>query len=368
MKVAIIHDYLNQYGGAERVVEVLHEIFPRAPVYTSIYLPENMSDSFKSMDIRTSFMQKLPFLNKHFKKYLLLYPKAIKSFDLKEYDLALSSSSTFAKGINIDKKTCHICYFYTPTRFIWDHDNYMAREDLGKAFRATLPVVVKKLKKWDLDAVKGVDWFVAISKVVKERIKKYYGRDSTVIYPPVETSKFVVSGSEKKYFLVVSRLNPYKKIDLVIEAFSKLPYKLKIVGTGQYMQTLKKMARTNNIEFLGKLSDGKLADAYSRCRAFIFPGEEDFGIAPLEAQASGRPVIAYGSGGALETVADQTTGLFFKTSSPDSLVEAVEKFVGIEKKFKPETIRKHALTFAKEIFKARLLEFVEQKYKKYNRI
>ena len=366
MKVAIIHDYLNQYGGAERVVEVLHEVFPRAPIYTSIYIPENMPESFKSMDIRTSYMQKLPFLNKHFKKYLLLYPGAFRSFKLKEYDLVLSSSSSFAKGINIDKKTCHICYCYTPTRFIWDHDNYMSREDPGRAFKAIIPIAVKKLKKLDLEAIKGVDYFAAISKIVKDRIRKYYNRDSIVIYPPVETSKFKISGGEKKYFLIVSRLNPYKKIDLAVEAFSRLPYKLKIVGTGPYMQTLKKMAVSKNIEFLGKVSDAKLADAYSRCRAFIFPGEEDFGIAPLEAQASGRPVIAYAAGGALETVDGKTTGLFFKTASAKALIEAVERFTKDEKKFKPDEIRKHALNFSKEIFKAGLLEFVEQKYKKYN--
>lgn len=362
MKAAIVHDYLNQYGGAERVVEVLHEVFPKAPIYTSIYLSNNMPDSFRNMDIRTSFMQNLPFLNKHFKKYLLLYPKAMKSFNFKEYDLVISSSSTFAKGINVEKKTCHICYCYTPTRFIWDHDNYIAKENLGRIFKAVLPLAVRKLKKRDLEAAKSVDYFIAISEIVKKRIKKYYGRESIVIYPPVETSKFMVSGKEKKYFLVVSRLNPYKKIDLVIEAFNKLPYELKIVGGGPYMETLKKMAKSENIKFLGKISDEKLTKIYSGCKAFIFPGVEDFGIAPLEAQASGRPVIAYAAGGALETVVEETTGLFFKRQSAGSLIELIEKFMKIENKFKPEIIRGNALKFDKEIFKSNLKKFINNKF------
>ncbi len=362
MKVAIVHDYLNQYGGAEKVVEILHEIFPEAPIYTSIYLSGNMPDCFRSMDIRTSFMQNLPFLNRHFKKYLLLYPKAMKSFDLKEYDLVISSSSTFAKGINTGKKTCHICYCYTPTRFIWDHDNYIAKEDFGRIFKAILPLAVRKLKKQDLEAAKGVDHFIAISEIVKKRIKKYYGRESIVIYPPVETSKFIGSGKDKKYFLVVSRLNPYKKIDLVIGAFNKLPYELKVVGCGPYMETLKKMAKSKNIKFLGKISDERLIKIYSECKAFIFPGVEDFGIAPLEAQASGRPVIAYAAGGALETVVEGSTGLFFKRQSVRSLIGSIEKFMKIENSFEPEAIRRNALKFDKEIFKSDLKKFINNKF------
>lgn len=366
MKIAIVHDYLNQYGGAERVVEVLHEVFPEAPIYTSIYLPHNMPDSFKKMDIRTSFMQKLPFLHKHFKKYLLLYPKAIESFDLNEYDVVLSSSSAFAKGAIKGTETCHICYCYAPMRFVWNYEEYVARENFGKSIRKILPLAIQKLRKWDETTVNRVDYYIAISENIRKRINQWYHREAEVIYPPVNTEIFQPSKEIGNYFLVVSRLNSYKRIDLVIQVFNELKFPLRIIGDGPHRSGLEKMAH-QNINFLGKVSDEKLAENYSKCKALIFPSAEDFGIAPLEAQASGRPVIAYAAGGALETVVDGVTGIFFKEQTVESLIEAVKRFEEIKNIFNSKRIRENALRFDKEIFKKKIKSFIEEKYEKFRK-
>ena len=216
MKLAIVHDYLNQYGGAERVIESLHVIYPDVPIYTSIYTPDTMPATFKGMDIRTSFMQRLPFLEKHFKYYLLLYPRAMESFNLSGYDVVLSSSSAFAKGVRTKKGALHICYCYTPTRFVWDYENYVKKEKLLKPVSIMLQLAVKRLKKWDLETIFGVDYFIAISNNIKDKIRKYYNRDSLVIYPPIETSTFDMQKSTGDYFLIVSRLNSYKNLDNAI--------------------------------------------------------------------------------------------------------------------------------------------------------
>jgi len=365
MKIAIAHDYLNQYGGAERVVETIHELFPEATIFTSIYIKSNMPESFKHMSIKTSFMQKLPFLKKHFKKYLLFYPKAMQNFNLSNYDIVISSSSAFAKGIITGKKTCHICYCYSPMRFVWDYEKYINKEDINKVILKILPKLIKKLKYWDLETNKRVDYFIAISKDIKNRIKRFYNREATVIYPPVEIEKFRVLNSIGDYFLIVSRLNSYKNIDLVIKAFNKLRLNIKIVGTGPYKQELEKMSKGNNIEFLGRVSDDRLVELYGSCRAFIFPGEEDFGIAPLEAQASGRPVIAYAKRGALETVVENTTGVFFKENSVISFSNTIKKFMKMEDIFNPKIIREHALKFDKRIFKIELEKYIFKRYKEF---
>lgn len=364
MKLAIVHDYLNQHGGAERVIEILHELYPDAPVYTSIYIPEKMPYSFREMDIRTSFMQKLPLIKRFFKYYLLLYPKAFESFDLKNYDIILSSSSAFAKGIIPGKDSCHICYCYTPTRFIWDYSNYVRKEKYSSIVFKLLPIAIKKLKIWDLKIINRINYFIAISDNIKEKIKRYYNRDSEVIYPPVDFNKFKVSDKIEDYFLIVSRLNSYKNIDLAVKVFSKLQINLKIVGEGPFRKELEKIA-SSCVEFQGKVSDEELIRLYGSCRALIFPGEEDFGIAPLEAQASGRPVIAYSKGGALETIVDGVTGLFFKENTVESMIEAVNNFIKIEDTFEQDTIRENALKFDKEIFKKNIDEFIKIKYKEF---
>lgn len=364
MKIAIAHDYLNQYGGAERVIESFHEIFPSAPIYTSIYLAENMPESFKKMDIRTSFMQKLPFLNKHFKRYLLVYPKAFESFNLNEYDLILSSSSAFAKGVNKNRNACHVCYCYSPMRFVWEYQRYVEKEKFGTLIRKILPSFVSILKSWDLKVNKNVNFFISISKNIQKKIETCYCRQSDVIYPPVTTDNFKISNNIGNYFLLVSRLNAYKRIDLVVEAFNQLKLPLKIVGDGPSRKNLENLAGPT-VEFFGKVDEDRLAEIYSKCQAFIFPGEEDFGIAPVEAQASGRPVIAYAQGGALETVIDEETGIFFKDQTVESLIEAIMKYNRLKNTFNPQMIRENALRFDKEIFKRQIKTFIEEKYNEY---
>jgi len=364
MKIAIVHDYLNQYGGAERVVEVLHEIFPEAPIYTSVYLPDNLPDSFKQMDIRTTFMQGFPFIDKLYKKYLMFYPFAMRNLNVKKYDLIISSSSSFAKGVKKGKNALHICYCYTPTRFIWYYDFYIKKERFNKITSFLLPLFIRFLKRWDLKVIKGVDKFIAISKNIQEKINKCYNRDSVIIYPPVDLSKFNILdyGNEDKgdYFLIVSRLNSYKNLDLVVKAINKVSLNLKIIGTGPYRQELERISNGNKkIEFLGRVTDEELKRYYAGCRALIFPGEEDFGISPLEAQALGRPVIAFAKGGALETVINGETGLFFNEDNEDSLAAAIEYFIKIENKFDTSKIRNHALKFDKEIFKSNFKKYID---------
>jgi len=367
MKIAIVHDYLNQYGGAEKVIEVFHELFPEAPIYTSIYDQSKLPDNFKKMNIIPSFMQKFPLLDKHFKKYLLFYPKAIESFNLRGFDIILSSSSAFAKGAVKRNNACHICYCYSPMRFVWDYDNYIHKENFGRITRKFLPLAIKSLKKWDLATVNRVDHFIVISNYIKDRVKEIYNRDSEVIYPPVNVGDFTSIKKVEDYFLIVSRLNPYKNIDLVIEVFNKMNLRLKIAGTGPYLNTLKNLVKTRKIEFLGRISDTELKEIYSRCRAYIFPGKEDFGISPVEAQASGRPVIAFADGGALETVVDGVTGVFFKENSQESLMRTIQDFLNIEDKFNSNEIVKNALRFDKGIFKEKIIQYIDNKYHGYDK-
>ena len=360
MKVALVHDYLNQMGGAERVVMAFHEIFPDAPIYTSIYDPQRVDPAFQKMDIRTSFMQKFPLVTKHHQPYLPFYPFAMESLDLRGYDLVLSSSSAFAKGVITRPETMHICYCHTPMRWCWNYDEYVEREQLGKIARSILPFFITGLRTWDQSSSMRVDHFIANSPVVAERIRKYYRRDAVVIPPPVDASRFSFDPTAQleDYFLIVSRLIPYKRIDLAIEACNKLHLPLVIVGSGRDLERLKKMAGPT-IRFLGRLSDKEVLYYYAHCRAFLFPGEEDFGITPLEAQASGRPVIAYGAGGALASVIDGVTGVFFKEQTVESLASILEAFD--EHKFDPQTMRNHALEFDMPRFHRRILQFIQAK-------
>jgi glycosyltransferase involved in cell wall biosynthesis len=365
MNPAIVHDYLNQNGGAEKVVEVFHEIFPEAPIFTTIYDSSKFPSYYKDFDIRTTFMQGFPFLEKHFKKYLLFYPKAIESIDLGEYDLVLSSSSSFAKGAVKGSGACHICYCHAPMRFVWDYEKYIEKENFGPAIKKILPIAISYLKKWDLNNTDRVDYFIANSEYIKNRIKDIYNRNSIVINPPVNVDDFSTKDETGDYFLIVSRLNAYKNIDLAVRAFNKLGLRLKIVGSGPYRDTLESIAEKDNIEFTGRLDNGLLRDAYSRCRAFIFPGREDFGITPVEAQASGRPVIAFAAGGALETVIDGVTGLFFKENSIDCFIDAIKRFIKIEDSFDKEKIVENARKFDRGIFKIKIKEYVTEKFNEY---
>jgi glycosyltransferase involved in cell wall biosynthesis len=360
MKVALVHDYLNQMGGAERVVLAFHELFPDAPLYTSMYDPKRVDAAFRSMDIRTSFMQKLPLVKKHHQPFLPLYPYAMEHLDLRGYDLVLSSSSAFGKGVITRPGTMHICYCHTPMRWCWNYDEYVEREHLGKMARMVLPFFITNLRVWDQTTSMRVDHFIANSPVVADRIQKYYRREAVVIPPPVEASRFLFEPGTppEDYFLIVSRLLPYKRIDLAIEACKRLQLPLVIIGGGRDEQRLKQLAGPT-IRFMGRLSDEEVLRYYARCRALILPGEEDFGITPLEAQASGRPVIAFGAGGALASVVDGVTGVFFQAQSVDSLAATLATFD--ESRFDARAIRNHALEFDKPRFHRRMLQFIEAK-------
>ena len=360
MKVALVHDYLNQMGGAERVVLALHEIFPDAPLYTSIYDPKRVDAAFQKIDVRTTFMQKLPLVKKHHQPFLPLYPFAMERLDLRGYDLVLSSSSAFGKGVITRPETMHICYCHTPMRWCWNYDEYVERERLGRISRSVLPFLMTGLRVWDQMSATRVDHFIANSPVVADRIQKYYRREAVVIPPPVEASRFTFDPTivPDEYFLIVSRFMPYKRIDLAIEACNHLQLPLVIIGSGRDENRLKSIAGPT-IRFTGRLSDEEVLYYYAHCRAFILPGEEDFGITPLEAQASGRPVIAYGAGGALASVVEGVTGTFFQTQTPESLIAALASFN--ERIYDPQTIRNHALEFDKPRFHRRILQFIEAK-------
>jgi glycosyltransferase involved in cell wall biosynthesis len=360
MRVALVHDYLNQMGGAERVVMAFHEIFPNAPIYTSIYDPERVDPVFRTMDIRTTFMQKLPLVTKYHQPYLPFYPFAMESLDLRGYDLVLSSSSAFGKGVITRPETLHICYCHTPMRWCWNYNEYVEREQLGKMARRILPFLITGLRTWDQTSSMRVDHFIANSPVVADRIQKYYRREAVVIPPPVEAERFPFDPTiqAENYFLIVSRLIPYKRIDLAIEACNRLQLPLVIIGSGRDLDRLKTLAGPT-IRFTGRLSDEEVIYYYTHCRALLFPGEEDFGITPLEAQAAGRPVIAYGAGGALASVVDGITGAFFQEQTVDSLARVLASFD--ERMYNPHVIRNHALEFDKPRFSRRILQFIEAK-------
>lgn len=363
MKVALVHDHLVQYGGAEKVLKVMQDIFPEAPVYTLLYDPKSMGNDFIKKDIRTSFIQNLPWGTKKYQWYLPLMPSAVESHDLSEYDLVLSSTSSLAKGVITSPKTLHICYCHTPTRFLWtDTHSYLRELKVNRLIKKIIPLYLTWLRKWDRLAADRVDYFVANSNNVAERINKYYRRPSTVIYPPVETGNFYLADQLNHYYLTGGRLVPYKRFDIVVQAFNKLGIPLKIFGAGPEEDKLKKMAKPH-IEFLGKVSDQKKAELYSHALAFINPQEEDFGITAVEAMASGRPVIAYQVGGALETVVPGVTGEFFDEQTWESLGEAVIRFK--PENYNPQKIREQAERFSLEQFKKRLTDFIEKTYQEF---
>ena len=353
MKIAFVHEYLNQFGGAERMLQVLCALFPEAPIYTLIYDRNATGGVFDDKVIHTSFLQKMPLAKKHHRAFPLLMPLAMEQFDFSGYDSVVSISASFAKGVLTKPGTKHVCYCLTPPRFLWD-DSQKFVEEFGysRLVKKFLPPFITYLRMWDQEASKRVDEFWAISNFIRERIGKYYRRPATVIYPPVNVGKFNVSEKEGDYFFMAGRLVSYKRFDLAIRVFNRLGLPLKIVGIGPESNKLKKTAG-KNIEFLGLVSDERLAGLYAGSRALIFPQEEDFGIVPLEAMASGKPVIAYGAGGALETIVEEKTGLFFSEMTEDSLTEAIRKFETIT--FDPWACRNQAEKFDISIFKENIL-------------
>lgn len=357
MRVALIHDFLTQYGGAEKVLECFHEIWPQAPIFTLFYDKRAMDNRFADCDIRVSPIQNLPFALKKYRWYLPLMSSAVERFNLKDFDLVVSDNSAYAKGVITRPGTFHLSYIHTPTRYLWSdtHDYLDSLKGGEKIASKIIAPFLTRLRTWDYLAAQRPDALIANSNFVAQRIKHYYHRESKIIYPPVEIDKFKISRKTDDYFLIISRIRPYKRIDLAVQAFNQLKMPLKIIGGGDN-RGLKKTAGPN-IEFLDFVSDKKKIDYLSRCRALIHPQEEDFGIVAVESMASGRPIIAYQSGGVLETVIEGKTGKFFKEQTWESLAEAVVKFSSDD--FNPEEIRKHSLKFGKERFKKEVLEFVE---------
>lgn len=328
MKLALVHEYLNQYGGAERVLQVLCARWPDAPVYTMLYDERATGGVFSDVTVRTSFLQRLPLSLRWHHAYTALMPLAVEQFDTGSFDTVLSVSASFAKGIVTKPATRHVSYCLTPPRFLWDDSHrFVQRFALPPLLRHASPLLLSYLRLWDQQAAQRVDSFIAISRCVAERIGKYYDREASVLYPPVNVSMFqqVPASDVGDSFLMVGRLVAYKRFDLAIEAANRLQFPLTIVGTGVEEKRLKNMAGPT-VTFLGQIRDDELVGLYARARAVIFPQEEDFGIVPLEAMASGRPVIAFGQGGARETVLDGTTGLFFDEQTSESLTDALERF------------------------------------------
>lgn len=361
MRVALVHDHLAQDGGAERVLAIFHKIFPRAPIFVLVYDKKRANKVFRNADIRTSFIQKMPWGLARYQWYLPFMPQAVERYNLFDYDLVLSSSSAFAKGVITRPETLHICYCHTPTRFLWsDTHSYTKELKYNKLVKKFIPNTLHKIRIWDRSAADRVDAFVANSQNIAQKIKKYYRRRSKIIYAPVDTKKFYLSSEIQNYFLTGGRLVAYKKFDLAIQVFNKLGWHLKIFGSGPEEKKLKRRARPN-IKFLGKVPDKELAKLYAHSKAFIFPQEEDFGITALESMASGRPVIAYGQGGALETVIPEKTGILFKKQGEEDLAEAIRQFN--EKNFEPQIIRKHALNFDTKNFEREVIDFIHTSWR-----
>jgi glycosyltransferase involved in cell wall biosynthesis len=360
MKIALVHDYLVQYGGAERVLQALIEIWPEAPIYTLIHDKKLVYHHFYQKEIRTSFLQKLPLVKKHHRIFPPLMMLAIEQFNLDYYDVVLSDSSSFAKNIITGPNTLHISYCHTPMRYGWDDCQYYTQEySFPKIVKMISPVLMNYIRMWDWQATNGVDKFIANSKFVQGRIKKYYNRKSLVINPPIDVDRFYISSPKKikNYFLLVGRMMKYKKMDLVIRAFNKMQLPLKVVGRGVEFKNLQKIAGPT-VEFLGRISDKEIKKVYSESQAFIFPQEEDFGIVAIEALSSGRPVIAYRAGDVEEHIENEKTGIFFENQTEDDLIRAINKFQKID--FNSEYIREQALKFGRERFKTEIKKIVEE--------
>jgi len=363
LRLALVHDWLNQLGGAEDVLEALAASYPSAPVFTSIYWREKMPTFYENWDIRTTWLDRAPAIHRRHRPYLPLYPIAFAGLDLSGYDVVLSNKSGFCHGIRTGTAT-HICYCLAPTRYVWDFNAYTQREALPTSAKYTLRPLIGLLRRWDYRAAQRVTHFVAISRAVRDRIQNVYGRDSVVIHPPVNTSSFDarspacrdLRSSGEAYYLIVSRLVAYRRLDEAVQAFNKLGRRLVIAGEGPDRQRLEEMAAPN-VTFLGRVRDEELVELFAGCQAYVLPGEEDFGIAPVQAQAAGRPVIAFSGGGALDTVLDGVTGSFYSGTSSDALADAVSRFDPNE--FDPDACRDNAARFRTELFRERMTQFVD---------
>ncbi|MFN0119015.1 MAG: glycosyltransferase [Blastocatellia bacterium] len=356
-KIAIVHDYFVQMGGAEQVAQTFHDLLPDSPVYTTVMSHEKLSPTLRKARIQVSWMQNLPAIEKYFRHYFLLYPKAVESLDLSSHDLILSSSSGYAKGVRRRPRgAVHVCYCHTPMRWVWRYDDYAAREGFSPARQVILPHLLKYLRGWDLKASQQPDYYIANSQVVADRIKQIYGRESVVIPPPINVDRFRPVDQQEDYYLILSRLVGYKRIDLAVRACTQTNRPLVIIGDGPDRQRLESLAGPG-VRFMGRQPDEVVEHYASRCRGLLFPGEEDFGMVPLEINAAGRPVIAYKAGGATETVIDGVTGVFFDQPEVSSVIEAIERFEVLT--WDSGKLRQHARGFDQSVFATRLLGFLQ---------
>ncbi len=363
MKVALVHDWLTGMRGGERCLEVFCELFPDADLFTLLHVPGSVSPVIEGRRITTSFLQRLPGVEARYRALLPLFPWAIGRFGLRGYDLVLSSSHCVAKGVRVPAGTLHLCYCFTPMRYVWDlYDDYFGAR-AGWAVRLTMPPVAAALRRWDRATAARVHHFVAISRFVAERIACCYGRDAEVVYPPVDFQRFGISEKPGEFYLVVSALAPYKRVDLAVEAANRLGVRLVVVGSGPEEPRLRARAG-RTVEFLGWCSDAAVAELYGRCHALLFPGVEDFGIVPVEAMASGKPVIAFGRGGVRETVVplgegiEAPTGLFFAEQTAGSLSDAIRRFEASAHRFDPKVLRARAEAFDRPRFAERIAAYV----------
>jgi len=372
MKVALVHDWLVTYAGAERVLQEMLKCFPQADIFSLVdFLPAGKRDFIMDKPVTTSFIQKMPFARRKYRGYLPLMPLAVEQFDLSQYDLVISSSHAVAKGVITGPDQLHICMCYSPIRYAWDlQHQYLREAGLSKGVKGWLAkIMLHRIRLWDLRTANGVDEFIAISHFIARRIHKVYRRESTVIYPPVDVERFPMNEDKSDYYVTASRMVPYKRIDLIVEAFSQMPDKqLVVIGDGPDFEKIREKAG-KNVKMLGFQSDDVMREYLQKARAFVFAAEEDFGIAPLEAQACGTPVIAYGKGGALETivglnhdsaVTQEPTGVFFYQQSVASLCDAVLEYERRASEIKPSSCRENAMRFAPGRFRDEFTEFVEQ--------
>jgi glycosyltransferase involved in cell wall biosynthesis len=354
-KIAVFQDYLAQNGGAERVTEAIHRTLPQADLFTTLSVPERISPYLRELAPKTTWMQTLPAKAKLYRHYFLFYPFAVESTRLEGYDLILSSCCGYAKGVKRDANAVHVCYCHNPMRWVWRFQEYMAREKFNGVTKASLKFMVKGLKYWETKAASRPDYFIANSHIVARRLKAAFGREATVIEPPIVTSRFSVSREVDDYYLVLARLVSYKRIDLAVEACTRTGRRLVVIGDGPDRERLKALAGTT-VTFLGRQPDEAVNRYASRCRALIFPGEEDFGMAPLEINAAGRPVVAYGAGGATETVIKDLNGTLFYEQSTDALITALEELES--KSWNSSAIRRHAQRYDINVFQQRLMDFL----------
>lgn len=357
MKVAIVHYWFVTWRGGEKVVEAILEKYPEADIYTHVYCPVGTEGKLSMFNITETFISKLPKAIKKYQKYLPFMPMALEQLDLREYDLVISSESGPAKGIITRPDALHICYCHSPMRYVWDmYPDYL--KEVGRFTRFLMRPLIHYLKMWDRLSADRVDYFIANSVFVASRIRKFYRRESVVINPPVDISEFLLRQEKEEFFLVLGQLTPYKRADLVVEAFKKTGKHLIVIGDGEQYEQLKRQ-ESKNISILGRAEWGVCKDHLSRAKALIFPGVEDFGMVPVEAMACGTPVIAYGKGGALETVVDESTGLIFNEQSVEAINQAIEKFESME--WNPHLIRDHSEQFGKERFLREISEFIEMR-------